>query len=329
MTIPENPRPSEDYPDESAGGTTKHGSEETGERWAVEATDPRPTGAGPGETPEAGAAHARPADAEATAVGAAAPDPAPPTGRPSRGTGEAAKEETQQLAQDAKGGVQQVADDARRSGQQVTQTAKEEAQHVAETVSEHVRTLAGQATSELSGQAGTQQQRLAEGLRSLAGQFGAMADSSDDSSSQATGLVREASQRAEGVASWLEHREPGDVVEEVRRFARRRPGAFIAIAAGVGLLAGRLTRNLASGGDETDATATDPAAAQGGPYVAPAPAPGTPVPPPPVAAPGPVAPVPDTPVAAAGPVAPAPVVPPEAPGDIDPEGPRAPGTDTR
>src|SRR5690606_5065529 len=122
--------------------------------------------------------------------------------------------------------------------------------NVASTVTEQARSLFDQTTSELGSQAGNQQQRLAEGLRSLAQQFGSMAEGSSDSSGQATGLVREASQRTETLASWLEQREPGDVLEEVRRFARRRPGAFIAIAAGVGVLAGRMTRGLTSGGDE-------------------------------------------------------------------------------
>jgi hypothetical protein len=40
------------------------------------------------------------------------------------------------------------------------------------------------------------------------------------------------------------------VVEEVRNFARRRPGTFLTGAVIVGVLAGRLTRNMASRADQ-------------------------------------------------------------------------------
>jgi hypothetical protein len=40
------------------------------------------------------------------------------------------------------------------------------------------------------------------------------------------------------------------VLDEVRSFARQRPGAFLAIALGAGILAGRLARGLAADPDE-------------------------------------------------------------------------------
>ena len=46
-------------------------------------------------------------------------------------------------------------------------------------------------------------------------------------SGMATEVARQASERIHGAASWLEHREPGDLFDEVRNFARRRPGAFL------------------------------------------------------------------------------------------------------
>ncbi|WP_109472648.1 hypothetical protein [Ornithinimicrobium cavernae] len=145
----------------------------------------------------------------------------------------------------------QVAHEAKESGEQVAQTAQEEVRNVASTVSEQARHLLHETTSEINSQAATQQQRLAEGLRSLSQELSSMADGGTDSSSQASGLVREASQRTQGLADWLEQRGPGDVLDDVRRFARRRPGTFIAVAAGVGLLAGRLTRGLTAD-DEAD-----------------------------------------------------------------------------
>jgi hypothetical protein len=70
-----------------------------------------------------------------------------------------------------------------------------------------------------------------------------MSDRNDDSG-VAADVMRQATDRTEQVASWLEAREPGDLVDEVRRFARRRPGVFLAGAVMAGVLAGRLTRNV-------------------------------------------------------------------------------------
>jgi len=64
----------------------------------------------------------------------------------------------------------------------------------------------------------------------------------------ATDLVHHASDRVQRVADWLEWREPGQVVEEVRDFARRHPGTFLSGATMAGVLAARLTRNMAGGG---------------------------------------------------------------------------------
>jgi hypothetical protein len=52
----------------------------------------------------------------------------------------------------------------------------------------------------------------------------------------------------------LEQREPGDLVAEVRRFAQRRPGAFLVGALLAGVAAGRLTRGvIAASSDKSDA----------------------------------------------------------------------------
>jgi len=53
------------------------------------------------------------------------------------------------------------------------------------------------------------------------------------------------------------------VLEDVKSFARRRPGAFLALAAGAGLIAGRLTRGLAAASSDEDTQ--PPAAALPGP----------------------------------------------------------------
>ena len=46
-------------------------------------------------------------------------------------------------------------------------------------------------------------------------------------------------------------RDPGALLDEVRSFARRKPGTYLAIALGAGVLAGRLTRGLTAPTDDT------------------------------------------------------------------------------
>ncbi|WP_144674606.1 hypothetical protein [Arthrobacter sp. U41] len=159
---------------------------------------------------------------------------------------EAAKDE----ASDVK---RQAAD----SAQNVAGTAKAEATHVASEVKTNARDLLQQAKSDLTDQAGTQQQKAAEGIRAISSQLTTMADASDQPG-VAADLVRQAAERSQSVASWLENRDPGSLLEEVKSFARQRPGTFLLAAAGAGLLAGRLGRSLQAGAPDTQQTSSKP-----------------------------------------------------------------------
>ena len=89
--------------------------------------------------------------------------------------------------------------------------------------------------------------------------------SSSGQNGLATDLAVQASDRVHSVAGWLEQRQPGEVLDEVRDFARRRPGTFLAAAAVVGLIGGRLTRGLTAGSDTSSTTpnGSSPATAYG------------------------------------------------------------------
>jgi len=64
--------------------------------------------------------------------------------------------------------------------------------------------------------------------------------------------VDDVARRAEDAATWLDDRDPGSLLEEARGFARRRPGTFLAVAAGLGVVAGRLSRSLVDEARDTD-----------------------------------------------------------------------------
>jgi hypothetical protein len=138
---------------------------------------------------------------------------------------------------------------AERAGE-VTAVIGEQAKQTASEAGTQAKNLLDEGMNQLRGQARDGQQKLAGSVRNVADQLRRMSDRTDDSG-MASDLVRQATDRADQVASWLESREPGDVVDEVRRFARRRPGMFLAGATLAGVLAGRLTRNVAASAQDS------------------------------------------------------------------------------
>ena len=72
----------------------------------------------------------------------------------------------------------------------------------------------------------------------LADELGGMAESSEQSG-VASDIAREASERVRTVADWVEAREPADLLTELKGYARRKPGTFLAAAAALGWRAWR------------------------------------------------------------------------------------------
>ncbi|GAB3032334.1 hypothetical protein GCM10027052_06540 [Parafrigoribacterium mesophilum] len=147
-------------------------------------------------------------------------------------------------------------DRAASEGAHVAEVAKGEAGKVAGEARRQVRSLMDQARVEASDQAAQQQERAASGLRKVSEQLQSMGDTADDG--LAGNLVREAAERTGSFAQWLDARDPGSLLDEVKGFARRRPGTFIAIAAVAGVAIGRLTRAVVSNATESDDTMKPP-----------------------------------------------------------------------
>jgi hypothetical protein len=151
-----------------------------------------------------------------------------------------------------------VGQSVREAGGQVTQTASEQAQEVVSEARRQARDLVGEARQQASQQASSQQQKAAGGLRALGDELREMSEKSGQSG-LASELAQQAADRVSSLASWLEQREPGDLLEEVRSYARRRPGMFLVGAAIAGVVAGRLTRGAAaSAGADRQPTPTAP-----------------------------------------------------------------------
>jgi hypothetical protein len=157
----------------------------------------------------------------------------PPTGESA-----ATQQSTANVARDEAANVGQS---TRAAAADVTGTAADQARNVVQETRREASDLLGEARSQAREQASAQQRKAAQNLHTLAGQLNEMAAKSGDSGTAAQ-LAEEASNRVHRVASWLERREPADLLDEVRDFARRRPGTFLLGAALAGVLAGRMTR---------------------------------------------------------------------------------------
>jgi polyhydroxyalkanoate synthesis regulator phasin len=181
--------------------------------------------------------------------------PVPPT------SGATGSEAAGGKADVAKEQASQMKDQVVDSGGDVVDAAKSGAADVVGEAKTQAKDLLHQTQAELREQAETQQRRVAHGLRSISEEFSDMAKNSSQQG-VASDLVEQAASRAGSVASWLDGRDPGSLLAEVRRFASRKPGTFIAGAAIAGVLVGRLTRSVASvASEESDAASSAPSSA--------------------------------------------------------------------
>ncbi|GAA4757125.1 hypothetical protein GCM10023328_46230 [Modestobacter marinus] len=145
----------------------------------------------------------------------------------------------------AKDQARDVGNTAQQAGSQVAGTAADQAKQVTQETKRQAQDLVQQGRSQLQEQVRGGQQKAGQGLGEIAQQLRIMVDGSEQTpSGPAADLVRQAGDKVEELAGWLQDREPGDLVDEVRRFARRRPGAFMLGAAVAGIVAGRLTTGV-------------------------------------------------------------------------------------
>lgn len=170
---------------------------------------------------------------------------------------EEARRKAEEVAGTAKSEVKDVAETAVSSGKGVTATAQVEAENVVAETKQQAASLWDAVRGEVGQQASTQQARIAEALHGLAKELGGMASSSQESG-PLTDLAHQASRKGGEVAHWLQDREPADVLESVRSYARRRPGTFLLLCGLAGVVAGRLTRSTVANRTSLDSKESRP-----------------------------------------------------------------------
>jgi len=175
-----------------------------------------------------------------------APLPPPTTTAGATGSGSPSTTERAQEAKDvALGEAKNVGQTAAQAGSQVAATATDQAKEVVQETQRQAQDLLDQGRAQLKDQAVTQQQKAAQGLTSLAQELRGLADgTSAGAPGPARDLLQQASGMVDNFAGKLQNRDPAELLDEVRAFARRKPGTFLLGAAVAGVLAGRLTSGV-------------------------------------------------------------------------------------
>jgi hypothetical protein len=198
-----------------------------------------------------------------------APLPPPATTVGTGATTGTSSPSTQELAKDE---AKNVKDTAVQAGSQVASTATDQAKEVVQETQRQAKDLLDQGRSQLKDQAISQQQKAGQSLTSLAQELRGLADgTSSGAPGPARDLLQQGAGIVEGFAHKLQSREPAELLEDVRSFARRKPGLFLLGAAAAGVLAGRLTSGVKAAHSSSDSTANGAGYRAQSNYVDPAP----------------------------------------------------------
>jgi hypothetical protein len=179
----------------------------------------------------------------------------------------------------AKEALQSTAGTVQDSAKDVASEVKTEARAVANEASDQARRLYSTTKDELAGQAQAKTEQAAQGLRRLSDQMGALAEGRMEEAGPLQGYARDAQDRLMQFAGRLENGGAQGLLDDVTRFARRRPLVFIGACAGAGFLLTRFVRAGTSQGQSASqpsqqrvwAQTTSPGALPNGGFAEPAP----------------------------------------------------------
>jgi len=167
-----------------------------------------------------------------------------------------AREQATGLANSASDRATDVAGHARAAGSETTAAAGRNVAKVKDETVSQARDLMEQARSQVTEQANSQLGQLGSAMRRLASELEEMSRRSDQDG-MARSVVDDAAQRVHRTADMVEGRDVSDVLDDVRRFARRSPAAFLIGAAGLGMLVGRIGRGVRDADGERQSARSD------------------------------------------------------------------------
>ena len=156
----------------------------------------------------------------------------------------------------------EVVGDAKSQAQEVAHTAREELSHVGQEAKTQVERLTEDAKEKLREQGRNQSQQAASTVRSWSDQARALAEGRPEEAGPMGDYLQQAAGKVSQVADRLEQRGIEGTLSDLRGFAQRRPGVFLAAAGLAGLLVGRLARGARESANE--AAAQQPVTSYGG-----------------------------------------------------------------
>lgn len=164
------------------------------------------------------------------------------------------------VASTAAGRGQQVAEETGSDAQDLVAKTKQQASLVVEEASEQARDMVDRTKDVVQEQTASQTQRLADRLAELGDEAMALSEGRADDAERARRLATqaaeklfEAADKVSVVADDIEERGVQGLLDDVQRFARRRPGLFLLSAAVAGFGVGRMVRaRNPEPGDELD-----------------------------------------------------------------------------
>ncbi len=146
-------------------------------------------------------------------------------------------------AEQGKQAAGDVAEHAKGKAGDVAGSAKSEARSVAQDAKNQAADVLGTARSELRNQAADQAKTLSSTLGDIGRQLGDMADNSNEPEAQVAQLTRSAADTLTQRAERIDREGIDGVVDDVKRFARNRPGAFLLGSVAAGFAIGRLAKH--------------------------------------------------------------------------------------
>ena len=145
-----------------------------------------------------------------------------------------------------------------QGGNQVTEQAKQQSQQLAQQARQQASNLASRGTEQAKSQLANQKHNASQRMVPIQS---ALRESAQQLRNQGQGQVGDYAERAadqvERFSTYLRQSEVDEIMEEVRGFARRRPGLFLGSAAAIGFFA---TRFLKSSSEEAPSAGYDSSA---------------------------------------------------------------------
>jgi hypothetical protein len=153
------------------------------------------------------------------------------------------RDRAEQTAATAVGQSRELGRDAREAGADLVDGARDQVGAVATEIRDQARQVVDDTRSRLQSQADSQRSQLAEALGAFGGELRALVDGRPDEAGTAGRYVEQVGGAVGELATQIRERDFAGIVDDVQRFARRRPGVFLAAVAATGFVAGRLARS--------------------------------------------------------------------------------------